>query len=215
MPQRQNTWPEHTTNSPVRRRAAPYMSALLALGACGIIGLFLYSMGVFEGRPEPVPVPDARAGKQNQNQVTVSASTVSGFDKERQPYLLDAATAEQDPVKQNIVYMKKVKAKLHKLDGTRYHVDADGAVYDSAAKSLDLRGNVIVISQDRFVARMPQATVTLKDKRLYSDQPVEVTLPTGRITANGVEVTENGQHIVFFNRVKAVLHGKSRKEDSQ
>ena len=50
---------------------------------------------------------------------------------------------------------------------------------------------------------MDKAHVMVEEKKLTSDSPVDVTMTTGSVRANGIAITENGSKILFLNGVKA------------
>ena len=50
---------------------------------------------------------------------------------------------------------------------------------------------------------MDKAHVIVGEKRLASNTPVDVELASGTIKANGVEITNDGNNILFLNGVKA------------
>ena len=68
---------------------------------------------------------------------------------------------------------------------------------------LDLEGNVTIVEKDRFTATMDKAHVVVEEKKLTSDVPVDVQFTSGSIQANGVQITDDGRHILFLNGVKA------------
>jgi len=50
---------------------------------------------------------------------------------------------------------------------------------------------------------MEKARVIVAEKRLTSDVPVTVEFTSGTIDANGVEISNDGNNILFLNGVKA------------
>jgi LPS export ABC transporter protein LptC len=182
----------------------------LALAVAFFI-LFLVQAGTFSSfgdYPEPAPVKDV-----TQEKVVVSISSISGFDREQQPYTINSQSAVQDPQHANLINLKTISGKLRKSNGTRFSFDAKTGVYDSDSKTLDLAGDVHIISVGRFVATMPNAEVSLRDKQLTSDARVQVQFDSGDIVANGVRITNDGKDILFLNRVKARLRGAASKEN--
>ena len=196
-----------------KRRIQPaVVASWLVLGLAIVFFIvFLVQAGtfsVFRDFPEPQPVQDV-----TQEKVVVSTSSISGFDREKQPYTINSQSAVQDPERANIINLKSISGKLRKSNGTRYSFDAQTGVYDSDSKTLDLAGDVHIISSGRFVASMPSATVSLQDKKLVSDAQVMVQFDSGDIVANGVRISNDGKDILFLNRVKAQLRSATSKEN--
>ena len=146
------------------------------------------------------------------NQVVVTNSTLTGFDDNRQPYRVTAASAVQDSSEPNRVHLKTVAGELRRRSGDILSLAARTALFDSKSEVLQLSGDVTLATVGRFVAEMAQAEVTLTDKRLRSQTPVSVVFDRGRITAGGLEITDDGNRVVFFNRARVVF-GPQAKGD--
>lgn len=213
-------------NAPSRNPTAdqgngrPYKSALrrpvvlswLMLGlAAGLFVLFLVQAGTFEDLAAPPSAP-AKVDV-TQEKVVVGSSSISGFDRQSQPYTVNAQSAVQDPDKPNIINLQTVSGELRKVDGQRFTIDARAGIYDSDSKTLDLAGDVNIVSVGRFVATMPKARVSLTDKELSTKERVVVTFDGGDIVADGVEITNAGKNIRFLARVKAHLRSAAKKEN--
>lgn len=197
---------EYQVRSP-RRRARPAVALALSWVAIALTGLliavFVFQLGTFESLKPHRPTTDAP--RPQTDQITVSTSTITGFDKDDQPYSLKAETAAQDAVKPNLVHLKAVSAALKRATGEKLELNSATASYDTDTEVLQLDGNVKLVSVDRFVADMDKAQVTLRDKRLRSEVPVAVTFDRGTILAKGLEITDDGNRILFFNGVKATF----------
>ena len=100
-----------------------------------------------------------------------------------------------------------VQFALNRQTGEKLDLNATGGLYDSKARLLDLQGGVRMQSEGRFSAEMDRARVDVAAKTIRSEVPVTVTLPSGVIAANGMEITDDGKRILFFNRVKVTLRG--------
>ncbi|MGI9464516.1 MAG: LPS export ABC transporter periplasmic protein LptC, partial [Aestuariivirgaceae bacterium] len=174
---------------------------------------FLWHAGVLEtrvGKLAPAPPQDL-----TQEKVVVKASSVKGFDDEDQPYTIESRSAAQDPDKPNLIALGTVTGQLRKASGQTVRIEADNGIYDSRTKTLDLSGNVRIVSPDRFTAKMPTARITLENKELFTEDHVVVTLKTGDITSNGLKIVDDGKNITFTNRVKAKLRHAANKENKQ
>lgn len=186
-----------------RRGSAVRALSWLAVAVTAVlVGIFVFQVGTFEGlKPSQLhrePAPAVQA-----DETKVQTSTINGFDKDSQPYALSAAHAVQDTREPDLVHLQTVSATLKRTSGENFRLDANGAVYNRKSEVLDLDGNVKLLSPDRFTAEMSKAQVTLKDKRFRSEVPVSVALRNGVIDAQGVEITDDGDRILFFNGVKA------------
>ncbi len=192
-----------------RSRMAPYISGAFALIVLLLAGIFLYQAGTFTNKPKPGDVPSLPP-----DQVTVTDSTITGLDKQQKPYSISARTAVQDKEKPNFINLDEVTGATNRSNGDAITFQSRKGLYNSDVKTLDLETDVVIKSEGRFTARMDKAHVVVAEKRLTSNVPVAVELSTGTINANGVEITNDGNNILFLNGVKAHFESSSSKGDS-
>jgi lipopolysaccharide export system protein LptC len=191
--------------------------AWLSLGlALGLLAVLAYQAGSFTNLvPQHQDISNAETSQAEQTlsgqEVTVSQSRFTGFDKQQQPFTVSARNAVQHEDDKNKVRLVEVEAQLKRKTGEKVAIKSEKALYDAKSRTIDLDGNVIIVSADGFVAKMDQARVNIDEHRLRSDVPVEVVSPSGVIRSNGIEIIDDGARILFFNRVKATFGGGDRK----
>lgn len=205
-----------------RRRARPRLPrasrslAWLSFAvAAAMVVLLAYQAGTLTsfrvGSQAKDGMPSRSVATPSDKEVTVSQSRFTGFDKEQQPFTVMARNASQDENDENRVQLEDVEAQLKRRSGTNVAIRSRNAQYDAKSKTIELEGNVTVISEDGFVAKMEKANVNIGEHRLRSDVPVEVVSPSGVIRSNGMEIIDDGARILFFNRVRATFGGEARK----
>jgi lipopolysaccharide export system protein LptC len=186
----------------VRRAGlAPYLSWIAGLIGLGFVVVFLFQAGLFA-----YLVPGEKAALpsvENPDLITSHDSTLSGVDRDNQPYEVKAGRAWQDKDRPELVHMEEVAARFRKATGEAYDMNARAAHYDTKLMQLDLAGDVVIVQEKRFTARMAQAHITLADKKLTSGVAVVVEFGDGTIRANGLQITDDGADILFLNGVKA------------
>ncbi|MGE0239044.1 MAG: LPS export ABC transporter periplasmic protein LptC [Parvibaculaceae bacterium] len=187
-----------TVKAAARARLAPYVSGAFAGAVVLLLLIFLYQAGTFTPAPKPADLPDLPA-----DQVTVTDSTITGLDKQNLPFSISARNAVQDKDKPNFITLDDVSGASNRSNGETITFSSRSGLYDSDVKTLDLDTDVVVKSVGRFIARMAKAHVVVGEKRLTSNTPVAVELTSGTINANGVEITNDGNNILFLNGVKA------------
>ncbi len=180
--------------------------------AAALAAVFVIHIGKFEATAPSRPV--AQSSAPVSNLIVVTASSLTGVDRDQLPYSVTAAHAVQDSAEPNRVHLQSVAGELHRSSGEVLSLAARTALYDSKAEILQLDGDVSLVTAGRFVAEMARAEVTLSDKRLRSESPVTVTFDRGKITAGGLEISDDGNRVVFFNRAK-VIFGPQTKGDMQ
>ena len=185
------------------RRAA--LSRWLSFAAAAIavifVGIFLYQAGLYAWlRPALVaPTPHV----ENPGQITSYNSTMTGKDSSGQPYEVAASRGWQDKDANYIYHLEVVQATLHRKTGNPYRLTADTANYDNHSKTADVAGAVKIAQDGGFTALMERAAIDIGHSTLSSESAVEVILREGVIRSNGLKITDDGAHILFFNGVKA------------
>lgn len=188
-----------TAKAAARARMAPYVSGAFAVAVVVLLAIFLYQAGSFS----PAPEQAADQTAVSHEQVTVTDSTITGLDSRNRPYSISARGAVQDKEKPNLINLNIVSGAANRSSGEPIIFESRKGLYNSDAKTLDLITDVVIKSTGRFIARMQKARVIVGEKRLTSDVPVSVEFTSGTIDANGVEISNDGNNILFLNRVKA------------
>ena len=189
-------------------RFSRLLSWAAALTGISFVVAFLAQAGLFTAL---IPADPPVLPKVTPDQVSATESTVNGMDRENQPYEVTATRGWQDDATPHLVHLETVSGKFRKATGAEYTIDADKGLYDTSVKTLDLEGNVRLVQTDRFTATMDKAHIVVQEKKLTSDVPVDVAFGTGTVKANGIEITDDGNRILFLNGVKAVFNAGPAK----
>ena len=81
-------------------------------------------------------------------------------------------------------------------------------VFHRDESRVDLSGNVTLFHDTGLQFQTDAATVDLKNDTAAGDQPVEGQNPDGTLAAQGFEVRDNGQTVVFTGRAYMKLYPK-------
>lgn len=185
------------------RRAA--LSRWLSLAAAAIavmfVGVFLYQAGLYTWLRPALVAPSPHV--ENPGQITSYDSTMTGKDEAGQPYEVSASRGWQDKDMAHIYHLEGVEATLHRKTGNPYRLTAKTALYDNHARTADVAGAVKIVQDGGFTALMERASIDIGHSMLSSESPVAVTFRQGTVHANGLKITDDGAHILFFNGVKA------------
>ena len=123
-----------------RARLAPILSwAALAVGL-GLIIVFLVQAGFFSALlPKPAPPP---LTVEMPEQIAGSFARISGFDREKQPYVITSKRGYQDKVTADLVHMEDLTGTFQRKSGQSFELFSKTGLYDAKAKAMDLEGNV-------------------------------------------------------------------------
>jgi len=120
----------------------------------------------------------------------------------------DVAAQSSDAKVENVINLKQLVADMTLTNGAWVAVTADDGVYHRDAGTVDLSGNVTLFHDTGLQFETDAATVDLKNDTARGDQPVEGQNADGQLVAQGFEVRDDGQTVVFTGRAYMKLFPK-------
>jgi lipopolysaccharide export system protein LptC len=141
-------------------------------------------------------------------EITIEAPRVKGFTTDQRPYELTAHAALTDLTRPDLMKLKEISAKVELKDGQRVNITGLKGEYNQKAEVLRLNDDITITSTSGYEGRLSEATVHVKSGDIVSESPVQVTLPTGVLHANRLEVKENGGFIRFSGGVEMTIKPK-------
>ena len=197
----------HSAQVRTLRRVIPVAAGLAVLGLAGIVLWSPFSGSIPNVSIGPISVSGTK--------VTMENPRLSGFRKGERGYEVVADAAQQDVRKPSIIELQAMKGHVATDDrGGRAYLQAQGGVFDSTKESLNLENDIRLWTDKGEEIRLSVATVDFKAGSVRSTQPVTVTVPSGSINADSLDVIENGRVISFVGRVQAVFHGEDAHRTS-
>jgi lipopolysaccharide export system protein LptC len=114
-----------------------------------------------------------------------------------------------DAKAETVVNLKQLVADMTMTDGAWVAVTADDGIYHRDAGTVDLSGNVTLFHDTGLQFQTDAATVDLKNDTARGDQPVEGQNADGQLAAQGFEVRDDGQTVLFTGRAYMKLFPKN------
>ncbi|ABA03440.1 conserved hypothetical protein [Nitrobacter winogradskyi Nb-255] len=136
--------------------------------------------------------------------ITMESPRLAGFTPDKRPYEMQATTATQDVADPDHVELHTLRAKVLMEDRTTVTLNSRTGVFNTKTQVLDLRKDILMLSSTGYEARLTHAIVDMGRGTVTSDQPVDVKLLNGTLTADTMQVTEKGDVVRFENNV--VMH---------
>ena len=99
--------------------------------------------------------------------------------------------------------------------GDVVRIGAAGGVYDTKSETVLLQRDVIVLTSDGTEVRMIETLLDVRKGHAKSERPVEVLTKTGKVTADQMEVIENGAIIHFRGNVRMDVINHSVAQTNQ
>ena len=135
------------------------------------------------------------------SKITMELPRIAGISRDQRSYQITAETAVQDIAKPDQIELQNLRAEMEMADSEMVVITAKSGTYHSKGDRIVLREHVVVTSSQGYNAKLREAVVDMKKGNVQSDQPVEVKMPAGVISANGVEIVDSGDVIRFTHGV--------------
>lgn len=136
--------------------------------------------------------------------ITMESPHLSGFSPDKRPYELWAKTATQDVTDPDHVELHTLRAKVLTEDGSTVTMDARTGLFNTKSQMLDLHKDIFMQTSTGYEARLTHALVDIANSTVDSDEPVDVKLLNGTLTANRMKIREKGDLVRFEDNV--VMH---------
>jgi lipopolysaccharide export system protein LptC len=131
------------------------------------------------------------------SKITMEAPRIAGITRDKRSYELTAETAVQDIAKPDVVELQNLRAKMEMQESDVVVITAKSGTYNTKGDNVILRDHIVVTSGQGYNAKLREAVVDMKKGHVVSSQPVEIKMPAGLLTANGMEVTDSGEVVRF------------------
>jgi lipopolysaccharide export system protein LptC len=178
------------------RKAIP-VGAALSL-AVFVLGPILRPLGAIGGLSMgPISLSGSK--------VTMEKPKLTGFRKDNRPYEVTAISAAQDIRKPNIVELNMMKARLETEQGGWVRLESKSGVFDSQKEQMQLTDQIRVATDAGYEAFLKSADIDFKAGTIRSKEPVKVNMGAITITADTLDVSDNGKIIVFNGRVNTLI----------
>lgn len=184
---------------------------LPVLGAVTAVAFVVYS---YIATPASVAV-QTDGSAISDGKLVMANPKLEGFTKDNRPYSMNAVRAVQDFQNEGIVELEGIDARLP-IDAENWAtVDAAHGIYDRDKNTLDIDSDVTVTTSDGMVAKLKSAYLDIGKGGMTTDDPVDIEVDGGKITAETMSIEENGKVLIFENRVRMNIDPKQMKSTQQ
>jgi lipopolysaccharide export system protein LptC len=185
----------HSRMVRVLRIAVP---AVVGLAMAGLIAISIFNPFRLLMKQLPLDMDNLVVSG---SKITMESPHLSGFSPDQRPYELWAKTATQDLKDPDHVELKGLRAKILQEDRSTVTLDARTGLFDTKAQLLDLRKDIFLQSSSGYEARLSQALLDIGKGTVTSEEPVDVKLLNGTLTADRLRITEKGALVRFEGHV--------------
>ena len=185
----------HSRMVRILRIAVP---AVVGLAMAGVVAISIFNP--FRALMKQLPI-DMDNLVVSGTKITMEAPHMSGFTPDQRPYEVWAKTATQDLTDPDHVELKTPRAKVLQEDRSTVTMEARTGLFDTKANLLDLRKDIFLQSSTGYEARLSQALLDIGKGTVTSEEPVDVKLLNGTLTADRLRITEKGALVRFEGHV--------------
>nr|MBA3446934.1 LPS export ABC transporter periplasmic protein LptC [Pseudaminobacter sp.] len=151
----------------------------------------------------------------SEGKLVMANPKLEGYTKDNRPYSMTAVRAVQDLETEGIVELEGIDARLP-IDADNWAtIDAARGTYDRDKNTLDIKSEVTVTTSDGMVAKLKSAYLDIGTGGMRTDDPVDIAVDGGTITAQTMSIQENGKILIFENRVRMNIDPKRMKSRQQ
>ena len=170
---------------------------LVALGALGYLGYRSYF-----NRSENVVTIEKIAGTSvtPEGGMKVSGIAYEGRNKSDRAFSVTALSATETPDNKDIVTLQEPQAQIELSDTAWIAVTAESGRFDRQRDWVELTGKVTLYHDTGMVFVTDSAEIDLANNDAHSSAPVTGTSDRREMTAEGFELRENGDVVVFKGR---------------
>jgi lipopolysaccharide export system protein LptC len=174
------------------------------VGSCSIAALlliFIVFFDPFKRLPQNISIGGVGL---DGTRVTIDAPKITGFRKDGRPYDVRATTGYKDILKPDVTELVEVDARVGMGDNSTSRISAKTGVYDAAKELVTLKGAVRIKNPTGYDMRLSTARMDFNAGSLVTDDPVDVLLNASTISADRMEILDNGHQMTFTGHVKSI-----------
>lgn len=178
----------------------------LAVWLPGLVGVVLAAMiiGPLFARREISFLLDRNKVALTQERIRVSNAMYRGIDAEGRPFTVTADNAVQVSIKEPVVKMDTLAARLRLSDGPAELIAQNGA-YNYQAETVSVAGPVVFTAADGYRITTQNVSIDLKQRRIGGTGGVSGSVPAGTFRADRVSADLEQRIVTLDGNVRMVL----------
>jgi lipopolysaccharide export system protein LptC len=140
--------------------------------------------------------------------ITMEAPRLTGFTSDSRAYEFSASAAAQDMTKPDLVELQTLHAKMQMEDKSTVEMSAVSGIYNVKTEILTLNENIDLQSSSGYAGHLSEAVIDVKKGTVASDKPVQISMLSGSLNAQRLDITDNGSVLRFTGVQMTLLPGK-------
>jgi len=136
----------------------------------------------------------------------------AGTDRDGRPYVITAAVGRQVPQRDDVMALDLPVANLKTHSGADVVVTAKSGVYQTKSQFLDLFGDVTMTHENGTKFVTSSGRFDSANNAAEGHDPIEGHGPQGDITAQGFQIIDKGDIVIFTGQSNLLLKGSKGGE---
>ena len=170
----------------------------LPLGAVGVTGFYALTLGgSLQLGPGRLKVGEVQL---TADDLTMKNPTYFGLTKDGGRYEVRAKKAIVQFAKEAPIKLIDVDGDLLQANNVATKLKAKHGLMDNAKSELELYDGIEIDASNGMKARMSRATVYSKEHRVVSKEPVDLSMPTGRVQGASMTMRTDTREATFLGR---------------
>ena len=137
--------------------------------------------------------------------LTMKNPKYDGFGKDGSSYHIESVSAQQDLRRAGPILLNEIDGVFNQVNDNKIKIKAARGVFDQKADTLELKDKIDINGDDGMAARLTQATISIKEHKIVSVQPVEIEMAAGKISGQTMVLLQQKREVYFDNGVVASL----------
>lgn len=183
-----------------------FILPVIALTLVGAIVIWPQS----QDRPEGFRLSISEVQTLEQGGQRLVNARYTGIDVRNQPYVVTAETAAQIENQNAMVALARPQADITLDNGTWVALSAASGTFQREAQILVFSGGVNLFHDAGYEFRTPSALIDLGKGTAFGDETIEGQGPFGSLHAEGFQILERGQRILFTGKSQLVIHPEAK-----
>ena len=185
-------------------RRVRFLKRVLPIGAAVAVAVFVgaiyfSSPGSLGFQLGSTSVQDGRLVMENPK--------LDGFTTDNRAYSMSASRASQLIGQGNLIDLEGIDARLPLDSNDWITITAETGTFDRAANRLDVTSTMRARTENGLDARFQSARVDISSGSLETSDPVEIDLDGTRVSADSMQIIDDGAVMIFENRVRMRIEG--------
>lgn len=140
---------------------------------------------------------------------------LEGVTKDNLPYSMKALRAVQEIGRESMIELEGIDARLPMDAGNWATVTAPKGLYDRDKNTLDMLGEIKVVTTDGVEANLKSVSIEIGKGNLSTTDPVAISRAGSRISSDRMKIAENGRVLVFEQRVRVHIDPSGLKKSDE